>query len=111
MSFNPNSVERMAELAPDLPRGITTSAFDAEFWPNLPPRVRDSLRDIPDFGSVGAAFISHQAGDLERPRVQELRARGVPVLCWTIRSPAEERAARRRADNITFEGYTPALPA
>jgi glycerophosphoryl diester phosphodiesterase len=111
MSFNPNSVERMAELAPDLPRGITTSAFDAEFWPNLPERVRDSLRDIPDFGSAGAHFVSHQAGDLDRPRVQDLRGRGVPVLCWTIRSPAEERAARRLADNITFEGYAAAIPA
>jgi hypothetical protein len=42
--------------------------------------------------------------------VAELKARGVPVLCWTIRSPAEEAAARRVADNITFEGYLPPLP-
>ena len=36
-----------------------------------------------------------------------LAARGVPVLCWTIRSPADEAEARRLARNITFEGYLP----
>ena len=33
------------------------------------------------------------------------RREGLPILTWTIRSPAEEAAARRVADNITFEGY------
>jgi glycerophosphoryl diester phosphodiesterase len=40
------------------------------------------------------------------PAVTALRARGVPVLAWTIRSPNEEAAARAAgAANITFEGY------
>jgi glycerophosphoryl diester phosphodiesterase len=38
-------------------------------------------------------------------------ARGLPVLTWTIRSEAEEAAARRVAHNITFERYRPVLPA
>jgi len=29
----------------------------------------------------------------------------VPIICWTVRSPAQETEARRIADNITFEGY------
>jgi hypothetical protein len=32
----------------------------------------------------------------------------VPVLCWTVTSPAQEAEARRYVDNITFEGYRPA---
>ena len=39
-----------------------------------------------------------------------LRARGVPVLSWTVRSPEEEALARTVSDNITFEGYRAALP-
>ena len=42
-----------------------------------------------------------------RSAVAALAARGVPVLCWTIRSADHEAAARRVAANITFEGYAP----
>ncbi len=105
MSFNPDMVARIARIAPDVPRGLTTAAFGAE-W-DLAGEVRDRLRGIPDFDAAGASFVSHEAGDLERDRVAELRARGAGVLCWTVRSEREARAARMRADQITFEGFRP----
>lgn len=104
MSFNPHSVAEMARLRPDLPRGLTTAAFASGELP-LSLKTRERLRDIPDFERVGAEFISHQASDLGRDRVAELKAQGTPVLCWTIRSPEQEAEARRIADNVTFEGY------
>jgi len=69
------------------------------------------LRTIPDYARVGASFISHEASDLARARVQDLKAEGADVLCWTIRSPEEEAQAREVAQNVTFEGYLPALPS
>jgi glycerophosphoryl diester phosphodiesterase len=111
MSFNPHSVAALGEAAPEVPRGLTTSAYTAEDWPLLTPRARDRLRDIPDYDAVGASFVSHEAADLARPRVAELKARGAAVLCWTIRSPEAEAAARRVAGNVTFEGYAATLPA
>ncbi|MBN9888806.1 glycerophosphodiester phosphodiesterase family protein [Salipiger abyssi] len=105
MSFNPHSVAALARLAPDLPRGLTTCAFTAEDYPTLPPATRERLRGIPDFERTGASFISHHWRDLDNPRVTALRAAGTPVLCWTIRTPAEEAQARKVAQNITFEGY------
>ncbi|WP_298851779.1 glycerophosphodiester phosphodiesterase family protein [uncultured Ruegeria sp.] len=104
MSFNPNSVAELARLAPHLPRGITTCAYEPSVE-LLPQDVCDHLRDIPDFDRVGASFISHEAADLSRPRVAELKAQGVPVLCWTIRTPEQEAEVRKVADNVTFEGY------
>lgn len=111
MSFNPHSVAALAEAAPDLPRGLTTSAYAPEDWPLLTPAVRDRLRGVPDYDAVGASFISHEAADLCRPRVSDLRAQGATVLCWTIRSPGAEAEARRVAANVTFEGYAAAIPA
>ncbi|GGH33562.1 Glycerophosphoryl diester phosphodiesterase [Cribrihabitans marinus] len=108
MSFNPHVVARLADLAPHLPRGLVTSGYDPSDWP-LPVETCAHLRAIPDFDRVRAGFISHEASDLARPRVAELKSRGVPVLCWTIRSPAQEAQARRVADNITFENYLPPL--
>lgn len=109
MSYNPYSVAELRRLAPDVPRGLTTCAYNSAEWP-LPTATCDRLRDIPDFDSSGSAFISHNHTDLARPRVQNLHRSGVPVLCWTIRSPAEEAQARRLADNVTFEDYLAPIP-
>ncbi|UWR30269.1 phosphodiesterase [Sulfitobacter sp. W002] len=106
MSFNPHSVRALARLLPDVPRGLTTSAYRPDEWP-LPAATCDRLRGIPDYADTGSCFISHEADDLNRPRVAELKADGAAVLCWTIRSQAEEDIARQVAQNVTFEGYLP----
>lgn len=111
MSFNPHSVSEMARLAPETPRGLTTCAYDADDWPLLNATVRTLLARIPDYDRVGASFISHDARDLTSDVVADLKAKGTPVLCWTIRSPEAETKAREVADNVTFEGYAAALPA
>ena len=106
MSFNPHSAAAMREAAPGLPRGLVTCAFAPADWPGVPAARLDRLRAVADLGEVGASFVSHDARDLSRPA---LAALGCPVLAWTIRSPAEERVARRAARQITFERYRPAI--
>lgn len=106
MSFNPHSVSAMQTLLPQTPRGLTTDAFDTKNWP-LPRDRLDELAGIPDYERVGACFISHNVDDLAAPRVAELKAAGVTILCWTVRSPEAEARARKIADNITFESYIP----
>lgn len=104
MSFNPHTVARLAEVLPEVPRGLTTSAYRAEDWP-LSAAVCARLREIPDYDRVGACFISHEASDLGRARVGALKDAGAAVLCWTICSPEAEAEARRVAQNVTFEQY------
>lgn len=105
MSFNPHAVAACAAYAPHIPRGITTSSYEAVHWPDVPEATRNTLREIPDYDRTGSCFISHESTDLDRPRVAALKAKGARIFTWTIRSPAEEAAARRIVDNITFEGY------
>lgn len=105
MSFNPHMIAAFREAAPDVAVGLTTCAFDEKDWARVPPARRDELAAIADYDAVGASFISHDKGDLDNPRVDALRAAGAGILTWTIRSEAEERAARRIAQNVTFEGY------
>ncbi|WP_460272701.1 glycerophosphodiester phosphodiesterase family protein [Celeribacter sp. ULVN23_4] len=107
MSFNPHSIARLAELCPDIPRGLTTSAWADRADALVPAARRAELRDIPDYDRVGACFISHQWDDLASPRVAELKSAGAHILCWTIKSAEAERQAREIAENITFEGYLP----
>ena len=110
MSFNPHSIAHMARLAPKTARGLTTSAYGDD-WQPLDPATRNRLREIPDYDRTQSGFLSHEAADLARPRVAALKSQGAAILCWTIRSPLAEAAARKIADNITFEGYAAAIPA
>lgn len=109
MSFNPHSIAHMARLAPHLPRGLTTSAYGAD-WAPLSPKICDRLREIPDYERTQSSFVSHEASDLARPRLIELQSQGAAILCWTIRSAEEEAEARKIAQNITFEGYAAVFP-
>lgn len=111
MSFNPHAVAHVARLAPHLPRGLTTDAFDAGEWQGAAPETCARLRDIPDYAAVGACFLSHDWHDLGRSRVTELAAQGADILCWTVKSPEVEAVARQIAQNITFEGYAAPFPA
>ena len=106
MSFNPHSIALTQSLAPQVPRGLVTEAFKSGVWPIPEPRLNE-LRDIPDFDRVSASFISHDVKDLTSPHVARLKERGVPILCWTVRSAEVEANARQIADNVTFEGYLP----
>lgn len=105
MSFNPHSVKEFGKHNSNLPLGLTTEAYKQEDTPLLPAATRRYLRDIPDYDRVGASFISHDVRDLDNPAVTRLKKRGVPVLCWTVRSPQVENEARKVANNVTFEGY------
>ena len=110
MSFNPYVVEKLAELVPDIPRGLVTSA-QRDDDTDASENRRAELRQIPDYDRLACSFISHDRHDLDRPRVAELKARGAHILCWTVKSPVQEAEARKIAENITFEQYRPAFQA
>ena len=92
--------------APQIPAGLTCDAFAAADWPRVPAPRRAALAALK--GAEAWDFISCGRDALDRAPVAAFRATGRPVLTWTVRSPAEEAAARAFADNITFEGYRPA---
>lgn len=110
MSFNPHIVAAFHEAMPELPVGLTSCGFPEDDWPLVDADMRGDLAALMDFDRSGSCFISHDKGDLDNPRVDALKALGVPILCWTVKTDTEEKAARRVADNITFEGYHAQLP-
>lgn len=105
MSFNPCSVAVCAEAAPDIPRGRVTDFFSSEEWTNLTADRAAELNRIDDLDSLGASFISHDHRELSMPEVEAARQSGRHILCWTTKSPAEDKAARQIAENVTFETY------
>jgi glycerophosphoryl diester phosphodiesterase len=112
MSFDPAIVAALANAAPEVPRGLVSGSYrhaDGSGWlaDVLDDATRERLREIADLEAVGASFVAYEVAALPTPRTAELRASGVPVLAWTVRTPSEWTAASRHADQAIFEGEVP----
>ncbi len=95
-SFSPAILAFLAEQAPQIRRGQLAADDhwqDAEGWADI--------ADPPD-------FIAYHLQALPTPLSSALRARGVPLLSWTIQTLEEQRRAAAVSDNCIFEGFHPA---
>ena len=108
MSFDPRMLIPLREALPGAPRGLVSMA-DWSGTPELDAEAGAALARLEAMEAVGASFASYRWSDLPTPETAALRARGVPVLCWTVRAPAEAAAVAPHADAITFEGFRPAV--
>lgn len=103
-SFNPLTLQWFHHNAPEFARGLLAGDFrDVEMNETLKKKLRDlEMADIaaPDFIGYDVRCLPHEP-------VTAARARGLPVLGWTVRSPAMEADCRRFCDNVIFEGYLP----
>jgi glycerophosphoryl diester phosphodiesterase len=106
MSFDPDVIAAVRRISPDTIRGIVAErAFDS-YYDFLPLRMQMELRTLSHMSRTRPDFVSLYFGDLPWAPVTALRAAGMPVISWTIRSKDEAWTARRHSDQITFEGFT-----
>jgi glycerophosphoryl diester phosphodiesterase len=105
MSFDPDIVAAVRRMSPQTIRGIVAErAFDS-YYDALPLKRQMELRTFSHIGRTRPDFVSFYFGDLPWAPVTSLRARGMPVITWTIRSADEAWTALRFSDQVTFEGF------
>lgn len=107
MSFDPAPIAWLKDNAPDLVRGIVAeSHYDGPHWRKLPQPMRAELAGLAHFERTDPHFLSWRVADLPSAATERFRGSlGRPVVCWTVRTPAERAIAARHADQVTFEGY------
>ena len=110
MSFDPAVMAAMKRLAPGVARGLVSGSYRAvngdNWWADrLTPERAEELRELADFEWIGASFAAYECGALPTARTRELRARGVPVLTWTVRTDVDRARAAAHADAMIFEGF------
>jgi glycerophosphoryl diester phosphodiesterase len=109
MSFDPDQVIALRELAPKLPRGIVAERhYPAEDWPEASPAQRAEMTHLRHFFRTRPHFVSYGVNDL--PAVAPWIARhifGLPLLTWTVRTSEQRERTARYADQMTFEGFVP----
>jgi glycerophosphoryl diester phosphodiesterase len=109
MSFDPDVVESIRHLAPQLPRGIIADDFkDMEEWGGLSLVTRFGLRHLLHYPRTRPDFVAYWVDALPAlaPTLVR-RLRGKPLLTWTVRDAEQRRRAARHADQSIFEGRDP----
>jgi glycerophosphoryl diester phosphodiesterase len=107
MSFDPDLVEAVRTQSPQTVRGLVADRVAGKSWSHLPLPRRLELRHLLHLERSLPHFIAYKARHLPWPPVSKLRAAGLLVISWTVRSEAEASAVRRYCDQITFEGFRP----
>jgi glycerophosphoryl diester phosphodiesterase len=107
LSFNPRTLAWFAEHRPRTLRGLNSSAYhDAAAW-MIPAAERQALAELDHVGVARPHFLSLGLDMLPSPTAEALRAQGLPVVCWTVRSAGQWARLAGRCDNLIFEGFRP----
>lgn len=96
MSFNPEVSRWFAAHAAHVVRGLVVTEGGKRHARGRIERRLALWRARPD-------FIAYDVRDLPSRFAAAQRARGLPVLAWTVRGEATERVARAHADQIIYE--------
>jgi glycerophosphoryl diester phosphodiesterase len=110
MSFDPVIMARLAELAPTVPRGIVAGRYEGDGWwlDVLGPERGRRLTDLLESGPAQVSFYSYHVKALPTPVTRYVReVQGLPVFCWTVRTPDDRAVAAQWSDAPTFEGFEP----
>lgn len=111
-SFDPDIVAHLnkegARLGvADRPRGIVAEAsYDHGDYAALPPERRRAMAGLLHWSDTEPDFLSYHVNDMPNAASFFPRRLGAPVMCWTVRTPAQVEIARRWADQMVFEGFT-----
>jgi glycerophosphoryl diester phosphodiesterase len=106
MSFDPDIVAGLCELAPLVPRGLVADRR-SEMEMRLDLARRLELRHVAHVGRTRPHFLSYGVDGLPYGPSRAFRRAGLPVICWTVRDAETASWSRRWADQITFEGFLP----
>jgi len=99
MSFDTWLLAELKELESPRPLGLTAQGTkEEEFAIHRKVMAEDGLD-----------FISYNVMHLPNAFTTAERAKGVPVISWTVRTPEQAEHSRHNADQMTFEGFDPRI--
>ena len=108
MSFDPYVVAGLRRMAPRLRRGIVAERrFDHAEWRGMSGWQRRGMAHLLHAPVTRPDFVAYRVDDLPAPATRLAHAFGLPVLTWTVRTPAQRARAGEWADQMIFEGFRP----
>ena len=108
MSFDPEPMTVTKDLAPSLTRGLVAQRRDQTARGDHDIAGAHGLNYVRHVLAARLQFLAYRVKDL--PAAVPLFAHNLlrlPLLTWTVRTPADQTRAARWADQIIFEGFRP----
>ncbi|PVM82337.1 glycerophosphodiester phosphodiesterase [Caulobacter radicis] len=105
IGFNPYSHAWFADHNPQVLRGLDSYAWNDESARKLAPELRKSLAALEQVEIARPDFLALGLDMLPSPRADVFRAKGMPIVAWTVRSPEQWDAVSDHCDNLIFEGF------
>lgn len=96
MSFDPAIVRWFRKTAPHIVRGLVITEEGSKNLRGRGKRHSDLWLAKPD-------FLAYDIRDLPSKFASQQRARGLPVLTWTVRTSANQETAQANTDAMIFE--------
>lgn len=108
MSFDPDVMAVIAELAPKIPRGIVSGVYEGAGWDmeKLGAKRAERLTHLLESRKAQPSFYAYQVKALPTPVTRYVReVQGLPLFTWTVRTATDRKIAALHADAPIFEGY------
>ncbi|MDG2531071.1 glycerophosphodiester phosphodiesterase [Caulobacter endophyticus] len=105
IGFNPYSHAWFADHNPQVLRGLDSYSWNDENARKLAPELRKSLAALEQVELARPDFLALGLDMLPSPRADVFRAKGMPIVAWTVRSPEQWDAVSDHCDNLIFEGF------
>ena len=102
MSFDPGPIAALRDLVPSLRRGLIAQR------PDTNDRMGSPVDYAMHLASARPQFLAYRLQDLASALPRFARTvLGLPLLTWTVRTPADCAMAEHYADQMIFEGFRP----
>ncbi|MDQ0464072.1 glycerophosphoryl diester phosphodiesterase [Caulobacter ginsengisoli] len=105
IGFNPYMHAWFAEHHPQILRGLDSYAWNDDGAMKLAPEQRKAFAALEHVDIARPDFLALDAKMLPSPRADLCRAKGMPIIAWTVRDPAEWERLEPHCDNLIFEGW------
>ena len=108
IGFNAHSHAWWALHRPSVLRGLDSYSYADEAAMRLPDADRTALQNLEHVAIAKPHFLALGVDMLASEPAARARQAGFPIVGWTLRSQDQWDALRSHADNLIFEGFSPA---
>ena len=103
IGFNPYSHAWFADRYPGVLRGLDSYSYANAT--HMSQAQRQAFANLEQVEIARPHFLALGLDMLPSARAAKYRAEGMPVIAWTVRSPAQWDAIKSDCDNLIFEGF------
>ena len=104
IGFNPYSHAWFADRFPGVLRGL--DSYNYKRAPHLAEEQREAFARLEQVSIARPHFLAMSVDMVTSEAVVKHRAKGMPVIAWTVRQPEQWDAIKDHCDNLIFEGWT-----